>query len=192
MGKIDDRLAQLGIALPTPAAPVANYVGFVRTGNLVFTGTEDDPATLATLSGLGYGDAPKVAATIRGWHHGRYRAMRSVRARELLTELLRDVSRSFYLTLRVLPRPVRPQIGLAYLLARATDTIADTATGAARIGTRAGAPARRVVRRACRPGAVAREVLHAGRGTRRPVHLAVHTRAGVRRHRCAAARRRVP
>ena len=44
----------------------------------------------------------------------------------LLTELLRDVSRSFYLTLRVLPQPVRPQIGLAYLLARATDTIADT------------------------------------------------------------------
>ena len=44
----------------------------------------------------------------------------------LLTALLRDVSRSFDLTLRVLPRPVRPQIGLAYLLARATDTIADT------------------------------------------------------------------
>jgi len=37
MGKIDDRLAQLGITLPTPAMPVANYVGFVRTGNLVFT-----------------------------------------------------------------------------------------------------------------------------------------------------------
>jgi farnesyl-diphosphate farnesyltransferase len=45
---------------------------------------------------------------------------------ELLTDLLRDVSRSFYLTLRVLPRGIRPQIGLAYLLARATDTIADT------------------------------------------------------------------
>lgn len=44
----------------------------------------------------------------------------------LLTSLLRDVSRSFYLTLRVLPRAIRPQIGLAYLLARATDTIADT------------------------------------------------------------------
>ena len=40
--------------------------------------------------------------------------------------LLRDTSRSFYLTLQVLPRSVRPQIGLAYLLARATDTIADT------------------------------------------------------------------
>jgi farnesyl-diphosphate farnesyltransferase len=45
---------------------------------------------------------------------------------ELLTSLLRDVSRSFYLTLRVLPGAIRPQIGLAYLLARATDTIADT------------------------------------------------------------------
>ena len=45
---------------------------------------------------------------------------------ELLRRLLKDVSRSFYLTLRVLPGPVRPQIGLAYLLARASDTIADT------------------------------------------------------------------
>jgi len=44
----------------------------------------------------------------------------------LLTDLLRTVSRSFYLTLRVLPSSIRPQIGLAYLLARATDTIADT------------------------------------------------------------------
>jgi farnesyl-diphosphate farnesyltransferase len=44
----------------------------------------------------------------------------------LLTDILKDVSRSFYLTLRALPRPVRVQIGLAYLLARATDTIADT------------------------------------------------------------------
>lgn len=41
-------------------------------------------------------------------------------------KLLKDVSRSFYLTLRVLPDEVRPQIGLAYLLARMTDTIADT------------------------------------------------------------------
>lgn len=45
---------------------------------------------------------------------------------DLLTDLLRDVSRSFYLTLRILPRSVRCPIGLAYLLARATDTIADT------------------------------------------------------------------
>lgn len=45
---------------------------------------------------------------------------------DLLTGLLKATSRSFYLTLRVLPAAVRPQIGLAYLLARATDTIADT------------------------------------------------------------------
>lgn len=45
---------------------------------------------------------------------------------ELLTALLRDVSRSFYLTLRVLPEAIRPQVSLAYLLARASDTIADT------------------------------------------------------------------
>ena len=45
---------------------------------------------------------------------------------ELLTSILRDVSRSFYLTMRMLPDPVRRQISLAYLLARTTDTIADT------------------------------------------------------------------
>jgi len=44
-----------------------------------------------------------------------------------LAELLKETSRSFYLTLRVLPKQIRPQIGLAYLLARTTDTIADTA-----------------------------------------------------------------
>ncbi len=35
-GKIDARLEELGIALPEPAAPVANYVGYVVTGNLIF------------------------------------------------------------------------------------------------------------------------------------------------------------
>src|SRR5450432_337020 len=45
---------------------------------------------------------------------------------ELIGPLLRDVSRSFYLTLRVLPKPIRSQISVAYLLARASDTIADT------------------------------------------------------------------
>src|SRR6266404_5242100 len=46
--------------------------------------------------------------------------------RHLLTDLLEATSRSFYRTLRVLPGTIRPQIGLAYLLARTTDTIADT------------------------------------------------------------------
>jgi farnesyl-diphosphate farnesyltransferase len=46
--------------------------------------------------------------------------------KRLLTDLLRGVSRTFYLTLRVLPRGLREPVGLAYLLARAADTIADT------------------------------------------------------------------
>ena len=41
--------------------------------------------------------------------------------------ILRSVSRSFYLSIRILPAAVRDPIALAYLLARATDTIADTA-----------------------------------------------------------------
>jgi enamine deaminase RidA (YjgF/YER057c/UK114 family) len=35
-GLVEKKLAELGITLPTPAAPIANYVGFVRTGSLVF------------------------------------------------------------------------------------------------------------------------------------------------------------
>jgi farnesyl-diphosphate farnesyltransferase len=46
-------------------------------------------------------------------------------------ELLRRTSRSFYLTIRLLPRCLRADLTLAYLLARATDTIADTSTALA-------------------------------------------------------------
>jgi len=45
-----------------------------------------------------------------------------------LMELLAGVSRSFVLTIRALPGGLRRPVGLAYLLARASDTIADTAT----------------------------------------------------------------
>src|SRR5438034_6328168 len=44
----------------------------------------------------------------------------------LLDDLLRQVSRDFYPSLAILPRPLREPIGLAYLLARAADTVADT------------------------------------------------------------------
>jgi len=56
-------------------------------GNLVFTGKELDPDTLATLRTMGFKSPEPVAETIRGWHHGRIRATRSARAREILTEL---------------------------------------------------------------------------------------------------------
>lgn len=45
--------------------------------------------------------------------------------RYLLDDVLKQVSRSFYLTLAVLPGCVVKQVGLAYLFARAADTIAD-------------------------------------------------------------------
>ncbi len=57
-------------------------------GNLVFTGGEHDPDTLATLARLGYPNPEAISSVVRGWHHGRYRATRSTRARELLTELM--------------------------------------------------------------------------------------------------------
>ena len=43
--------------------------------------------------------------------------------------LLEETSRSFFLTLKVLPSSIRKQVGLLYLLARVADTIADSKTG---------------------------------------------------------------
>jgi len=67
-------------------------------GSLVFTGTDDDPETLRTLSELGFESPENMSATIRGWHSGRFAATRSPRSRERLTalmpELLRALSRT--------------------------------------------------------------------------------------------------
>ena len=68
-------------------APTLGAQGLVA-GNLVFTGSEADPDTIKTIGRLGYKNPQTVDAAVRGWHHGRYRAMRSTRARELLTELM--------------------------------------------------------------------------------------------------------
>ena len=64
-------------------------------GNLVFTGTEDDPDTIATLKRLGYQNPVAIAGTVRGWHHGRTRATRSNRARQLLTEVMPSLLSAF-------------------------------------------------------------------------------------------------
>src|SRR4029450_9588698 len=50
-------------------------------------GGADDPAPCDPLPGLGYPRAADVIAGVRGWHHGRYPAVRTARARELLTEM---------------------------------------------------------------------------------------------------------
>jgi len=64
-------------------------------GSLVFTGVEDDPATIATLRAMGYANPTAVAALVRGWHHGHTRATRSERARELLTALMPGLLAAF-------------------------------------------------------------------------------------------------
>ena len=53
-------------------------------------------------------------------------APRDTCIRKLQTAILRSVSRSFYLSIRLLPAQLREPVALAYLLARTTDTVADT------------------------------------------------------------------
>ena len=65
------------------------------TGSLVFTGVTDDPETLETLARLGFNRPELVAETIRGWHFGRRAAIRSERAREVLTELVPALLEAF-------------------------------------------------------------------------------------------------
>ncbi len=57
-------------------------------GNLVFTGNEPDPDTVATLESMGFSEGDQVIHLVSGWHHGRYRATRSKRSREILTEIM--------------------------------------------------------------------------------------------------------
>lgn len=64
-------------------------------GNLVFTGQNDDPETLKTLSRLGFERPADMSRVIRTWHYGRYRATQSVEARERLTELMPDLLSAF-------------------------------------------------------------------------------------------------
>ena len=58
------------------------------SGSLVFTGTEDDPETLATLQKLGFRQASQMSEAIRAWHTGRFAATRLARSREMLTALM--------------------------------------------------------------------------------------------------------
>ncbi len=55
--------------------------------NMVFAGEDDDPGTVAALSGMGFKRPSDVIAAVRAWHHGRIPVMRSAVARERLTEV---------------------------------------------------------------------------------------------------------
>lgn len=65
------------------------------TGNLVFTGQQDDPDTLKTLKALGFERPEAISGVIRTWHYGRYRATQSVEARERLTAMTPDLLKAF-------------------------------------------------------------------------------------------------
>ena len=60
-------------------------------GNLVFTGVDDDPGTIETLSKLGFSEPSRVIAAVGQWHRGRTPATRTPRGRELLTAILPDL-----------------------------------------------------------------------------------------------------
>src|SRR5262249_44271589 len=57
-GTVDKKLGELGIVLPTPAAPVANYIPFVRVGALLFVSGQiclDGSGKLVAKGKLGAG-----------------------------------------------------------------------------------------------------------------------------------------
>ena len=85
LGSVEKHYAELFEEAPSLAG----------TGNLVFTGADDDPGTLETLAAMGFAKPDAVAAMVRDWHHGRMRATRSQRAREILTELVPELLRIF-------------------------------------------------------------------------------------------------
>ncbi len=84
--------AELEATLSAVAARYSTLFGdteplSTETGNLVFTGVDDDPGTLDAIAAMGFGDPQAVTRAVRAWHFGRYAATRSTRARETLTEL---------------------------------------------------------------------------------------------------------
>jgi glutamate-ammonia-ligase adenylyltransferase len=85
LASVERHYAELFEQAPSLAGP----------GNLVFTGPEDDRETLQTLAQLGFAQPSSVSALVRSWHHGRLRATRSQRAREILTELVPELLRIF-------------------------------------------------------------------------------------------------
>ncbi len=75
-------------------------------GSLVFTGDSDDPATVQTLREMGFANPSEAISIVRGWHFGRYPAMRTARARERLTEFQPKL-------LEALAQTAQPDLALA-------------------------------------------------------------------------------
>jgi len=78
LGRVQARYRDVFAAVPGTALPPG----------LDFSGTEPHPATNAALSAMGYAHPERIFAHVAGWQAGRPRALRSERARELLSALL--------------------------------------------------------------------------------------------------------
>jgi enamine deaminase RidA (YjgF/YER057c/UK114 family) len=67
MGRVEDRLAELGIELPAPVSPAANYVRYQVTGNLLFisgTGPDDRYARGKVDTEVSIEDAYRAARSV--------------------------------------------------------------------------------------------------------------------------------
>lgn len=69
-----------------------------ENGNLVFTGDDEDPETVRTLSDMGFSRPSEIIKVIKNWHIARIPALRTTQARELLTELVPELLKSFSTT----------------------------------------------------------------------------------------------
>lgn len=108
------------------ANPIRNSQHAIRPARTAFAHI-NYRRTCRAIAICGFRIAVNVSVLV--FPHGRASlvVVRSAQNTPLPATLLKNVSRSFYLTLRVLPADLQTPIGLAYLLARAADTIADTA-----------------------------------------------------------------
>ncbi|AHJ65584.1 bifunctional [glutamine synthetase] adenylyltransferase/[glutamine synthetase]-adenylyl-L-tyrosine phosphorylase [Granulibacter bethesdensis] len=66
-----------------------------QTNQLDFSGDGEPAATIEALQAMGYAKPPQVVEIVRAWHSGRLRALRSERARQLLTALLPSLLGTF-------------------------------------------------------------------------------------------------
>ena len=82
LNRVQDHYSQLFASAPSLS------LDSQAAGNLAFTGGDPDPDTLKTLAEMGFRSPKVIDTAVRAWHHGRYRATRSTRAREILTELM--------------------------------------------------------------------------------------------------------
>ncbi|MEO0327060.1 MAG: bifunctional [glutamine synthetase] adenylyltransferase/[glutamine synthetase]-adenylyl-L-tyrosine phosphorylase [Pseudomonadota bacterium] len=66
-----------------------------NSGNLVFTGHDDDPDTVKTLESMGYKRPGDIIRIVKNWHVAKIPALQASQARELLTELVPDLLSAF-------------------------------------------------------------------------------------------------